>query len=191
MRKLKLQVQMTIDGFISGANGEMDWMTFNWSDDLKEFVAQLTHPVDMILLGRNLAQGFIPHWTASLKSPEPEEGAEKFVKTPKVVFTKTLMDSDPEVIGWENTVLEKGELVEQVNALKIKDGGDMIVYGGGKFVASLIKENLIDELNLFINPAVIGKGLPIFQEVSEKKYYQLISTRNFDCGIVVLTYQPI
>lgn len=191
MRKLKLQVQMTIDGFISGANGEMDWMTFNWSDDLKEFVAQLTHPVDMILLGRNLAQGFIPHWTAALKSPEPEEGAEKFVKTPKVVFTKTLMDSDPEVIGWENTVLEKGELVEQVNALKIKDGGDMIVYGGGKFVASLIKENLIDELNLFINPAVIGKGLPIFQEVSEKKYYQLISTRNFDCGIVVLTYQPI
>ncbi|MBP6523315.1 MAG: dihydrofolate reductase family protein, partial [Saprospiraceae bacterium] len=85
MRKLKLQVQMSMDGFISGINGEMDWLTFDWSEDLKGYVRQLTEEVDTILLGRKLAEGFIPHWTASLHSPEPEEGAEVFVHTPKVV----------------------------------------------------------------------------------------------------------
>jgi len=191
MRKLKLQVQMTIDGFISGTNGEMDWMTFNWTEDLKEFVGQLTNPVDTILLGRNLAEGFIPHWAAALDSPEPEEGAEKFVKTQKVVFTKTLSKSDPMVIGWNNTVLAQGDLVDEINDLKKQAGGDMIVYGGGKFVSSLIKDNLIDELHLFINPVIIGNGLPIFNAVTKKHPYQLMSTRPFDCGIVVLTYQPL
>ena len=61
MRKLKLQVQMSVDGFISGANGEMDWMTFDWDDALKECVTEITTPVDCIVLGRRLAQGFIPH----------------------------------------------------------------------------------------------------------------------------------
>jgi dihydrofolate reductase len=73
MRKLKLQVQMTVDGFIAGPNGEMDWLTFNWDNELKEYVGALTEPVDSIVLGRKLAQGFIPHWAAN-----PElEGADK------------------------------------------------------------------------------------------------------------------
>lgn len=177
---------MTMDGFISGPNGEMDWLSFNWTDDLKKYVSQLTDPVDTILLGRKLAQGFIPHWTAAYNSPEPEEGAEKFVKTPKVVFTKTLTQSE-----WDNTTLSKGELSVEVNALKNQPGGDLIAYGGGQFVSSLIKERLIDELHLFVNPAAIGSGMPIFQLLTEKQSYQLLKATAFDCGIVVLTYQPI
>jgi dihydrofolate reductase len=191
MRKLKLQVQMTIDGFIAGTKGEMDCMNFNWSEDLNEYVRQLTDPVDTILLGRKLAEGFIPYWTAAFNQPKPEDGAEKMVTTPKWVFSKTLVDSDPVVFGWENTVLAKGDLVDAVNALKSKEGGDMIVYGGAGFVSSLIKENLIDELHLFINPVIIGSGLPIFQEVTTMQNYQLISSNKFDCGILVLTYQPL
>jgi len=187
MRKLKLQVQITMDGFISGTNGEMDWMTFNWSADLNEYVTQLTNPVDTILLGRNLAQGFIPHWTAVLANPDTaDEAAKKFVETPKVVFSKTLTTSP-----WERTRIASGKLVEEINALKKQKGSDMIVYGGSKFVSSLIKEKLIDELHLFINPAVIGKGLPIFQEVTGKQSYKLMASKAFECGIVVLTYQPI
>ncbi|HTF05485.1 MAG TPA: dihydrofolate reductase family protein [Bacteroidia bacterium] len=184
MRKLKLQVQMTLDGFISGANGEMDWMTFNWTDDLKAYVIQITNPVDTILLGRKLAEGFIPHWTEALK--HAEEGAQKMVETPKIVFSKTLFKSK-----WERTTMANGELTDEINALKKQAGGDMIVYGGGKFVSSLIKEKLIDELHLFINPAVIGKGMPIFQEVADKQNYKLRSSKQFECGIAVLTYNPI
>ena len=186
MRKLKLQVQITIDGFISGPNGEMDWLTFDWSPDLNEYVTQLTDPVDTILLGRNLAEGFIPHWTNALNNAEPEPGADKMVNTPKVVFTRTLEES-----VWENTVLAKGDLVKEIDALKQKPGGDMIAYGGGKFVSSLIKENLIDELHLFINPAAIGSGMQIFADINGKQNYQLLHAKSFDCGIVVLTYKPI
>lgn len=186
MRKLKLQVQMTIDGFISGPNGEMDWMSFNWTDDLKDYVIQLTEPVDTILLGKNLALGFIPHWTAGLNQPEPMEGAKKMVETPKVVFSKTLTKSE-----WPGTTIANGDLVEEITRLKNKPGSDMIVYGGGQFVSSLIKENLIDELHLFINPAAIGEGMPIFQGITEKQNYKLISAKPFECGIVVLTYHSI
>ncbi|MCC6413328.1 MAG: dihydrofolate reductase family protein, partial [Saprospiraceae bacterium] len=108
----------------------------------------------------------------------------KFVETPKIVFSKTLKKSD-----WDNTTIEYGDLKEAVNALKKQDGGDMIAYGGGTFVSSLIREMLVDELNLFINPSVLGKGMPIFQDVQALQNYTLASTTPFDCGIVVLTYK--
>lgn len=186
MRKLKLQVQLSVDGFMAGPNGEMDWMNFNWSDDIKDYVIAITDPVDTILLGRNLAEGFIPHWTAAYNSATPEPGAEKFATTPKVVFTKTLSSSP-----WENTVLAKGDLAAEVNALKQQTGKDMIAYGGGKFVSSLIKEKLIDELHLFINPAAIGNGMPIFKDINAKQDLQLLYSKQFDCGIIVLTYKPV
>lgn len=186
MRRLKLQMQMTLDGFIAGPHGEMDWMNLQWSDDLKDYVTRLTDPVDTIILGKNLAQGFIPHWTEGLNQSEPLEGAKKMVETPKVVFSKTLTNP-----GWERTYIASGDLVEEINTLKQKEGGDMIVYGGGRLVASMIKENLIDEFHLFINPAAIGKGMPIFQELTEKQNYILISSKSFDCGVIVLIYIPV
>jgi dihydrofolate reductase len=184
MRKLKLQMQLTLDGFIAVKNGEMDWVCFNWTDDIKAYVTELTSTIDTILLGRNLAEGFIPYWTNSFNSPNPEEGAEIFVKTPKIVFTKTL-----ETSAWENTVLAKGELNQEVNKLKKEAGKkDIIVYGGGKFVASLIKEQLIDELHLFVNPVAIGSGISIFNQITTKQNYQLIHSKSFACGIVVINY---
>ena len=76
------------------------------------------------------------------------------------IFTKTLIKSE-----WDNTVLAKGDLVTEVNKLKNQNGKDIIAYGCGKFVSALIKENLIDELHLFINPSIIGNGMPIFRDV--------------------------
>ncbi|MBK8699458.1 MAG: dihydrofolate reductase family protein [Saprospiraceae bacterium] len=187
-RKLKLQVQMSMDGFIAGPNGEMDWLTFNWSEDLKNYVTELTASMDTILLGKNLAMGFIPHWQQVAASPEnPEHDAGLiFTNTPKVVFTKK-MDESP----WPNTVLAKGDLAAEVNAIKAQDGRDMMVYGGGSFVSSLIREKLIDELHLFVNPAVLGSGMPIFQQVGEKQAYRLLNVKPCACGIVVLTYKTL
>ncbi len=130
MRKLKLQIQLSIDGFISGPNGEMDWMIWNWDDKLKDFVTKITESTDTIVLGRKLAEGFIPHW----KSNKDLEGAEKINNSKKIVFTKTLANSE-----WENTILEKGDLTEKIRELKSSTGNDIIAYGGGEFVSSLIK----------------------------------------------------
>ena len=184
MRKLKLQIQLSIDGFISGPNGEMDWMKWNWDDKLQKFVNELTEPVDAIILGRKLAQGFIPHWTDTYeKSDKKDKFAGKMVKTNKIVFTKTLDKSE-----WKSTELAKGGLKSEIEKLKNTKGKDIIAYGGGEFVSSLIEENLIDEFYFFINPSILGSGMPIFEKVDYKKDLNIESAKTFDCGITVLKF---
>src|SRR3990167_4869090 len=125
MRKLKLQVQMSVDGFVARPNGELDWMKWDWDDELKNYVNQLTDSADTILLGRKMTDGFISYW-ANVK-PESEEYpfAKKMVNTPKVVFTKTLKQSE-----WENTSLAKGNLDDEIKKIKNQKGKDIVVYGG-------------------------------------------------------------
>ena len=81
MRKLKLQVQISVDGFIAGPHGEMDWMTFDWDEAISQYVQAITDPVDCIVLGRKLAEGFIPHWAAvAADADHPELAAgQKFL----------------------------------------------------------------------------------------------------------------
>ncbi|MXN92882.1 dihydrofolate reductase [Flavobacterium sp. Sd200] len=179
MRKLKLQVQVSIDGFIAGPNGEMDWMVWNWDDKLKDYVTGLIKDTDCIVLGRKLAEGFIPYWAAN---PE-QEGAEFMNDTHKVVFSKTLEKHD-----WQNTELANGDLKEEILQLKQQPGRDIIAYGGAGFVSALIKEGLIDEYHLFINPTAIGSGLPIFKELNSMLQLKLLQTTGFECGVVVLSY---
>lgn len=183
MRKLKLQMQLSVDGFVAGPNGEMDWMEWNWGDDINDYVGAITEPVSTIIIGRKLAEGFIPYWKDAAEKDEPIKGAEKFNTTPKVVFTKT-MDSNP----WENTHLATGTLEDEIAKLKSETGGDIIAYGGGTFVSSLIKAGVIDEYYLLVNPTIIGKGMPIFSEISEKNALKLIEAKAFECGITALHY---
>lgn len=185
MRKLKLQVQLSVDGFVAGPNHEMDWMTWNWDDKIKNYVTELHTDIDTILMGRKMTDGFMTHWENTMKDKnDPSyKFARLMVETPKVVFTRTL-----DKPNWQHTVLAKGNIVEEVNKLKSQPGKDIIVYGGAGLNASLIKEGLIDDLHLFINPAAIGKGLPIFKELNEVQKFNLKNATAFDCGIVVLNY---
>lgn len=180
-----MQVQISVDGYIAGPNGEMDWMEMNWDQALKDYVTAITEPVDTIILGRNLAEGFIPYWKDVAANPEhPEHTAGiKFTETPKVVFSRTLADAK-----WERTDLAKGDLVKEVKALKQKAGSDIIAYGGGKFVSSLIKAGLIDEFHLLVNPTALGSGMPIFEELESKLSLNLEEAKGFACGIALLRY---
>ncbi len=165
----------------------MDWMVFAWDDPLKKYVTELTEPIDWIVLGRKLAEGFIPHWASVAANPEHPEftAGKKFTDTPKVVFSRTLANSK-----WDNTVLAKGDLVDEITRLKNQVGQDIIAYGGATFVSALVKHGLIDELHLFINPSVIGKGMSIFRELDHKQNLKLAQATFFECGIVVLHYEP-
>ena len=187
MRKLKLQVQMTIDGFIAGPNGEMDWTTLPWTEDINKYVGEINEPVDTIVLGRKLADGFIPYWASVAADPSNPEftAGKKYTDTEKVIFTKTLDKSE-----WKNTVLAKGHLVGEITKLKKQDGQEIIAYGGATFVSALIKHGLIDEFHLFINPTAVGHGMTIFKDLSAKQNLKLVKSKSFDCGIVVLNYEP-
>ena len=140
MRKLKLQVQMSVDGYIAGSNGEMDWMVaWNWDDKLKKYVGELTQSVDTILLGRKMTNGFISYWSDVMSKPDDPEYilAKKLIETPKIVFSKTLDKSE-----WINTEISKGDLRTEIIRIKNQQGRDIIVYGGASFDSSLIKEKV-------------------------------------------------
>jgi len=192
MRKLKLQVNMSIDSYIAGPNGEMDWMVWNWDDKLKNYVYELNEPVDTILLGRKMTDGFVSYWLDVMTKPDDPSSidrshvfAKKMIDTPKVVFTKTLKKSQ-----WANTDIATGDLTDEISNLKSLKGKDMIVYGGASFDSSLIRAGLIDEFHLFINPVAIGKGMTIFKDLNEIQKFNLVKSVAFDCGIVELHYEP-
>ena len=189
MRKLKLQVQISVDGYVGGPNGELDWMTWNMDEKLQAYINNLTDSSSTIFLGRKMADGFIRHWTNMLSRPKDEtySFARKMIDTPKVVFTRTLDKSDAMVMRWYNTTLAKGDLEEEVNAAKSQDGNDIIVYGGANFVSNLTAANLIDELHLFVNPTAIGDGLKIF---TQRTKLQLERSTLYECGINVSLYKP-
>jgi dihydrofolate reductase len=183
MRKLRLQVQMSIDGCIAGPNNEMDWLV--WDDNDIKYLNEITESVDTIIMGRKMVDEFIPYWTEVMNKPDDPwyAFAKKMIETPKVVFTKTLDKSD-----WPNTDIATGDFRDEITKLKNLDGGDIIVYGGASFDSSLIKEKLIDEFYLFVNPIVIGNGKTIFKNL-EIQNLTLIESKVFDSGLVLLHYE--
>lgn len=186
MRKLKLQMQISVDGFVGGPEGQLDWMTWEMDEKLLKFINALTDSSDTILLGRKMTEGFISYWEGVVNNQpgSPEFSfAQKMVNIPKIVFSKTIKN-----IAGKNTVVENGDLVTAINKLKNQNGKDLIVYGGANFVSSLIKHNLIDELNLFINPTAIGNGLRIF---SERIPFTLLNSTSYTSGIVVNQFKVI
>ncbi len=186
LRKLKLQVQISVDGCIAGPNNEMDWINFTWNEKLREYEDRLHEPVDTILLGRKMTNEFISYWSNVMNKPEDPEYtfAKKMMETPKIVFTTTLNKSE-----WPNTEIATGDLKDEITKLKSQEGGDIIVYGGASFDSSLIKENLIDEFYLFINPVAIGNGKTIFKDLKEIRKFTLIESIAFDSGTVLLHYE--
>jgi len=184
MRKLKLQMQISVDGFVAGPDGQLDWMTFDMDEKLLSFINHLTDTSDTILLGRKMTEGFIKYWEYVItqpKSPEYEFG-QKMVRMPKIVFSKTVKK-----VEGQNVRVENGPIVDAVNRLKGQSGKDIVVYGGATFVSSLIENRLIDELNLFVNPVAIGKGMQIF---SQRTPLTLNASVGYTSGIVVNTYKP-
>jgi dihydrofolate reductase len=110
--------------------------------------------------------------------------AKKMIEIPKIVFTKTLNKSE-----WINTEIATGDFRDEITKLKSLDGKDLLVYGGASFDSSLIKEKLIDEFYLFVNPLIMGNGKTIFKDLKEIQKLTLIESKMFDGGLVLLHYE--
>jgi len=188
MRKLKLQVQMTIDGFVAGPDGQLDWMwmTGKRDESIGRRIIELADSCDTILLGRNMTREFIDHWenVVDNQPDSPEQSlAQRMVNMRKIVFSRKQT-----AINGRNLVVENGDLAAAVQALKKEPGKDIIVYGGANFVSSLISQNLIDEYFVFRNPVAIGNGLSIFKE---KKLLKLDSSTSYKNGKILNKYLPV
>lgn len=188
MRKLKLQMQISLDGYVARPNGDLDWLTWDQDDEIKQFTNSLLDSSGTILLGRKMTDGFMNYWEDVVNNQPDNPNfllAKKLLDIPKVVFTKTLDKST-----WSNTTLAKGNLAEEIANLKKQNGKDIIVYGGAGFVSSLIKEGLIDEYYLYSNPTAIGTGLPIFNSLNRTQKFSVIQSKYYPCGITVLSFKP-
>jgi dihydrofolate reductase len=184
VRTFTLQVQTSVDGYMASPDGGLGWLTLPWSDDMLAYSQALHDPVDLIVLGRNLAEGFIPAWEAGPPG-ETQEAIDKMNDTPKVVISRSL-DASP----WGNAVVDGGDLAETIGRLKSQDGGDIIAYGGGTLVRSLIAEGLLDDLHLFVNPAAIGTGMPAFPDTGAPLPLDAVEARRFDCSVTALHLRP-
>lgn len=198
MKKLILQMQMSVDGFV-GANEDHPWQLWEWGDDsawdeeLKLDFNAVFAGIDTILLSRKMAQeGYLTHWgNAAKKYPRDPfyAFAQRIVEAHKVVLSDKLQQSAWEP-AWESTRVASGDLPREVNALKAGEGGDMAVFGGAGFASALIAAGLVDEFQLFINPAVLGAGRRIFDQGGFQNL-ALLGSKAYACGMVVNRYAPV
>lgn len=177
---------MSLDGFVAGPNGELDWIWIGKNDEaILQRVIELADTCDTILLGRKMTRGFIDHWENVLDNqPESHEQplAKQMVSMRKIVFSRTQTD-----IKGRNLEVENGDVAAAVQALKKQPGKDIMVYGGATFVSSLITQNLVDEYYIFRRPVAIGNGLSIF---NEQNLLELESSFVFKNGTILNKYLP-
>ncbi len=190
MRKLILQMQSTIDGFVEAANVEQ-WQVWNWGPDctwdvpLQRFFNNEYAKADCVLLSRDMAEGgFIDHWAhmASDQAGNPAfDFARRVGEIEKVAATRH--DFAPR---WPRTRALIGELASTVPALKAESGSNILTFGGVTFASELLRQNLVDELQLFVNPATVHDGRSIFGEGLSQ--FGLLGAEAYACGIVVMRY---
>jgi len=198
MKKLILQMQMSVDGFV-GANEDHPWQLWEWGDnsawdaELKQDFNTVFAGIDTILLSRKMAQeDYLIHWgNAAKKFPRDPfyAFAQRVVDVRKVVLSDKLKQSAWEP-AWERTRVVSGDLPREVNALKAGEGGDMVVFGGAGFASALIAAGLVDAFQLFINPAVLGAGRRIFDQGGFQNL-ALLGSKAYACGMVVNRYAPV
>jgi dihydrofolate reductase len=188
MKKLKLAMQMTIDGFVAGPNGEADWVFLPGKQDPAafKFGIDLAGSCDTLLIGRKSAAGFTAHWE-NLADNHPDSPWNPFAKLiadmRKIVFSHDLHE-----FNFRNIEVETGHLVTVVQELKKQSGKDLLVYGGVNFAKSLIGLNLVDEYYFIVNPVALGSGQTIF---SGKQIMQLQESIAYSNGKVMNRYVPV
>jgi dihydrofolate reductase len=182
MRKVIMQIELTLDGFYAGPKEEFDWFTLDpggW-----QFSFGLLSQVDTVLLGRKNYEGFASYWPTVANNPDAPETDIAFSRwldaVPKVVFSTTLEKAE-----WKNSRLLKDNLAEEVAKLKEQPGKDILIMNSASIAQACIQHGLLDEYWLTIHPVTLGNGLALFKE---KVNLDLISSKVFDSGQVFVHY---
>lgn len=183
MRKLFMFMMVSLDGFFEGPNHELDW--HNVDEEFNQFALDQLDEIDTLLFGRVTYQMMASYWPTEEAKRDDPEVAEKMNNLSKVVSSTTL-DS----VDWSNSTLIKGNVPEEVSRLKELPGKDMAIFGSSDLTVSLMKMGLVDEVRIMMNPVVLGKGKLLFGGMGEAKF-ELLRTKVFNSGNVLLCYQPI
>jgi dihydrofolate reductase len=190
MRKVTLFMTLSLDGYFEGPHHDISW--HHVDDEFNKFAIEEMKQADLILFGRRTYQLMEGFWPNAAKDPtiskENLEVANLMNNTNKIVFSRTLVQVE-EKENWKNVKLFRKFDVDEIKSLKGQSGKDISI-GGSELAVSFIKAGLIDELKFMINPVVIGNGTPLFKGIDSKQDLELIKTRIFESGNVLLCYKP-
>ncbi|MFC0878553.1 dihydrofolate reductase family protein [Saccharicrinis sp. FJH2] len=190
MRKLISFMHISLDGFVAGPKGEMDWITVD--EELFDFVGKRIGKTDTALYGRVTYGMMEDYWPTAADQPNATrhdiEHSAWYKTVHKVVLSKTLSGS-----GSPDTTVISDNLVEQITALKQSgpdsgDGSEILLFGSPSATHALMQLDLIDGFWLFVNPVILGHGIPLFADIKAKIKLNLVSTRQFINGVTELNY---
>jgi len=188
MRKVILQIDVTLDGFIADANGGIGWVKSN--EVMNSEASVLLDTVDTILLGRVAYQDFVTFWPfADMSAPTTvSKITAQLNHADKIIFSKTL-----DKVEWgtfNNARLIRENIPQAIADLKTQPGKNLLLYAGAKIIATFVQNNLIDEYHLRVHPIILGSGLPLFPNMENPLKLNLIQTTPYHNGVVRLVYQP-
>jgi dihydrofolate reductase len=183
MRKVVVMMSISLDGYIAGPNGEIGWHRV--SEELHRHFNEHLRPMGAFLHGRTMYELMAGFWPTADADPASSPGMVEYAKIwrakPKIVYSRTLSHVD-----WNSTLVRE-VVAAEVNELKAQPGGDLAL-GGADLAASFARLGLIDEYRVYVHPAVIGGGKSLFAP-GTRADLELIETRRFDNGVVLLRYQ--
>jgi dihydrofolate reductase len=185
MRKVISFMHISLDGFAAGPNGEMNWIKVD--QEIFDFVGKRIGESDTALYGRVTYEMMENYWPTAGDKPEASkhdiEHSRWYNKAHKIVLSKTMKD-----MSLANTTIISDNLSERINEIKQQPGKDILLFGSPTATHSLIQLNLIDGYWLFVNPIILGQGIPLFVDIKEKIKLELLTTRQFTSGVTELNY---
>jgi dihydrofolate reductase len=177
----------TLDGFIAGPAGELDWHFAYWNDEMAGVVTKQLALADTILLGRLTYSAMAAYWPFTSADPcFPREDlafAGMMNNYSKIVFSRTLKRA-----GWNNTVISRHNNTRKIVELKEQPGKDIMVFGSRSIVSSVMEWGLVDEYLVWIHPVLLGRGIALFHGISHPHRLKLQDTRTFNSGVVLNRY---
>ncbi len=185
MRKIISFMHISLDGFVAGPNGEMDWIKVD--EKIFDYGHTRISEGDTALYGRVTYQMMEGYWPTAADKPTASkhdiEHSKWYAKVHKVVLSKTMKDE-----GLINTKIISGNLSDSINEIKRQPGNDILVFGSPTATHSLMQLDLIDGYWLFVNPIILGQGIPLFTGIKDKIKLKLLTTRRFTSGVTELNY---
>jgi dihydrofolate reductase len=185
MRKIISFMHISLDGFVAGPNGEMNWI--NVDEEIFDHVGKRISESDTALYGRATYQMMENYWPTAADKPDASkhdiEHSKWYSKVHKLVLSKTMKEA-----GLKNTTIISENLSDNINEIKKQSGGDILLFGSPTATHSLIQQNLIDGYWLFINPIILGRGISLFTDIKDKIKLKLLTTQQFNCGVTELNY---
>jgi dihydrofolate reductase len=185
MRKLVLFMHCSLDGFVAGPNGEMGWIHVD--DEIFDYVGGYTGKADEALYGRVTYEMMEAYWPNAGKKPDASkhdmQHSQWYNNVPKIVLSDSLKGRHI-----SNTRIISGNMAEQIRKIKQEPGQLILIFGSPSASHSLMQDSLIDEYWLFVNPVVLGTGVPLFKNIPGRVKLKFLESKVFSSGVVMLHY---